>query len=136
MLAEIHADADVVEVDLRTAEILLASGDDRAAGRTVDETLRRDESLGGVIDHAPLLRVLAGVLLAGGDLALAETTIRASLDEARERDASFEIARALDVLADIEARAGRDADAAEHAAEARELFRSLGVVDAAAATAG
>ena len=38
--------------------------------------------------------------VASGDLELAETTIRASLDEARERDASFEIARALDVLAE------------------------------------
>jgi tetratricopeptide (TPR) repeat protein len=127
-LADIHADGDVVEVDLRTAETQLAAGDHRAAGKTVDETLRRDAALGGVIDHAPLLRVLAGVLLATGDLVLAEQTILASLDEARDRDASFEIARALEVLADIERRTGRDDDAAEHAAEARERFGALGVV--------
>jgi tetratricopeptide (TPR) repeat protein len=129
MLVEIHADGDVVEVDLRTSEILLAAGDHRAAGRTVDEALRRDEALGGVIDHAPLLRVLAGVLVAEGDLALAEPTIIASLDEARERDASFEIARALDVLADIERRTGRADAAVTHAAEARERFDALGVVE-------
>ena len=87
MLAEINADADVVEVDLRTAECQLAAGDHRAARGTIDATLRRDAALGGVIDHAPLLRVLACVLVADDDLALAETTIRASLDEALERDA-------------------------------------------------
>jgi class 3 adenylate cyclase/tetratricopeptide (TPR) repeat protein len=128
LLAEIHADADVVEVDLRTAECQLAAGDHRSARRTVDETLRRDAALGGVVDHAPLLRVLAGALVAEGDLALAETTIRASLEQASEREASFDMARALDVLADIEARTGRAADAADHAAQARARFRDLGVV--------
>jgi hypothetical protein len=73
--------------------------------------------------------VLAGVLLAEDDLVLAETTIRACLDEARERDASFEIARALDVLADIEARTGRTEDAATHRAEARAQLHALGVLD-------
>ena len=127
-LVEIHADSDVVEVDLRTAECLLAAGDHRAAGRTVDATLRRDEALGGVIDHAPLLRVLAAVLAADGDFALAEPTIMASLEEAKQRAASFEVARALEVLADIERRTDRADVAAIHAAEAREHFRALGVV--------
>jgi tetratricopeptide (TPR) repeat protein len=129
MLAEINADSDVVEIDLRTAECQLDAGEHRAAGRTVDETLRRDEALGGVIDHAPLLRVLAAVLTAGGDLALAEPTIIASLEEASERGASFEVARALVVLADIERRTDRPDAAAVHAAEAQELFRGLGVID-------
>jgi class 3 adenylate cyclase/tetratricopeptide (TPR) repeat protein len=128
VLQEIAADADVVEVDLRTAECQLAAGDHRSARRTVDEALRRDAALGGVIDHAPLLRVLAVALVAEGDLALAETTVRASLDEAVERDASFEIARALEVLADVETRTGRPGDAAAHAAEARDRYRGLGVV--------
>ena len=118
-----------METDLRTAECLLAAGDHRAASLVVDEALRRDEALAGVIDHAPLLRVLAGALLAGGDLVLAETTIRASLDEARERGASFEIARALEVLAEIETRTGRADDAADHDAEARQRFTALGVVE-------
>jgi predicted ATPase/class 3 adenylate cyclase len=129
MLAEINADSDVVEVDLRAAECQLAAGDHRAAGRTVDETLRRDQALGGVIDHAPLLRVLASVLTAGGDLDLAEQTIVASLDEAEQRGASFDVARALEVLADIERRTSRADAAARHTEQARELFRGLGVVD-------
>ena len=130
ILEEMRAEAEVVEVDLRTAECLLAAGDHRGAGRVVDEALRRDEALAGVVDHAPLLRVLAGALLEGGDVELAETTIQASLEEARDRDASFEIARALVVLAEIErAYAAAATPPAITSPRPGERFAALGVVE-------
>jgi class 3 adenylate cyclase/tetratricopeptide (TPR) repeat protein len=129
LLEDAHADAEVVELDLRRAECMLNAGDHRAASKIVDDALVRDEALAGVIDHAPLLRVLAGCLVAQGDLVLAETMIRASLDEAGDRGASFEIARALILLAEIEARTGRAKEASGHAAEARQRFDALGVVE-------
>ena len=51
-----------------------------------------------------------------------------SLEEASSRDASFEIARALVVLAEIERRSGNEAAATKHAAAASERFDRLGVV--------
>ena len=109
-----RAEAEVVEVDLRTAECLLAAGDHRGASRVIDEALRRDEALAGVVDHAPLLRVLAGALLEGGDVELAETTIQASLEEARDRDASFEIARGARRARRDRGAHGRSDAAADH----------------------
>jgi class 3 adenylate cyclase/tetratricopeptide (TPR) repeat protein len=136
MLVDIRADGDVVEVDLRTAECLLAAGEYRAAFDLVEETMQRDAALGGVIDRGPLQRVLAGIHFATGNDEAAEVAVQASLDDARDREAPYEIARALDLLARIEERQGQVDSAETHRAEARDTFTRLGVVDPASSPVG
>jgi Predicted ATPase len=127
-LLAIGADSDALSADLQTAECLLIAGETDAALQLAGEILRRDRALGGVIDHAPLLRIRARALLAQADLEGARQAITGSLQEARERDASFEIARSLEVLAAVEDRLDNSRAAAEHRAEATERFDRLGVL--------
>ena len=127
-LLAIGAEADAIEVEVRKAECLLAMGDAPGALHLAGEALRRDLALGGIVDHGPLLRIRARGLLAEGDIEGARQAITGSLEEARSRDASFEIARSLIVLADVEHRFGRDAIADGYRAEANERFAQLGVI--------
>ena len=127
-LLALGADADAVEVDIRKAECLLLAGDPTRALQLAGGALRRNLALGGVVDHGPLLRIRAEALLATGDVEGARQAITGSLDEASSRDASFEVARALIVLAEIERRSGNETLAAEHRIAASERFDRLGVI--------
>ncbi|MEP6624321.1 MAG: hypothetical protein ABJC79_07745, partial [Acidimicrobiia bacterium] len=127
-LVAIGADSDAIEVEIRKAECLLLSGAPEAAMHAASAALKRDLTLGSVVDHGPLLRIRAEALLAAGDDEGARQAITGSLDDARARETTFEIARSLVVLAEIEHRAGDDVDATDHRTAAEEIFDRLGVV--------
>ncbi len=127
-LDAIGADSDAVEVEIRTAECLLLAGQPAAAMESASSALRRDLALGSVVDHGPLLRIRAEALLAAGDDEGARQAVTGALDDAHARDASFEIARSLVVLAEVEQRAGNEVVAAEHRLAAEEIFDRLGVI--------
>jgi hypothetical protein len=81
-----------------------------------------------VVDHGPLLRIRAEALLATGDAEGARQAITGALDDAHAREASFEIARSLVVLAEVERRAANATAAAEHRDAAEAIFDRLGVI--------
>ncbi len=123
----IGAAADAIDIEMRIAECHLLAGDPDAALAAAGETLRHDRASGGGIDLAPLLRIRAEALLACDDIEGARQAITGSLDEAREREVSFDIARSLDVLARIDERFGDDQAAEDHRHEATERLARLGV---------
>ncbi len=127
-LLDIGADSDVIEVDVRTAEFLLGTGDPEGALELAGETLQRDLALGGVVDHGPLLRIRAQALLAANDVEGARQSITGSLEEARTRTTSFEVARSLMVLAEVDLALGDTEAARRHRAEATERLDQLGVL--------
>jgi class 3 adenylate cyclase/tetratricopeptide (TPR) repeat protein len=118
----IGAAADVQEVDVNLAEWHLESGDPAQALAVADAHLDS-----GVVRLAALQRIRGLAFAACGDDAAARVALEASLEEARARDALYEIARTLDALVDLDVRAGDLASAEQREREAGELLRRLGV---------
>ena len=125
----IGAAADAGEIEMRIAESHLLAGNATTALELAGEALRHDRASGAVVDHAPLLRIRAQALLAQDDVEGARQAITGSLEEARARDVSFEIARSLVVLAAVDDRLGETEAARDHRAEASERFERLGVIN-------
>ena len=112
------------EVDVAIAEWHLAAGDPARALEIAEAN--RDA---GVIRFAALERIRGQAHMALGDEVAARAALDSSLEEARARDALYEIARTLDVLVDLDVRAGDLATAEQRERESAELLDRLGVRD-------
>ena len=92
-------DGEVLLTDARHAECLVLEGKSKAAHRTANAALRRAEALGDVFgSKAVLYRARGCALLQLGRLEEARRDLEASLDDARRREARYDIALALDAL--------------------------------------
>jgi len=76
---------------------------------------------------ATLERTRGRALLALGEDAAARQALEASLADAREQDALYEIARTLDALVALDVRAGDLISAEARESECTDLLRRLGV---------
>ena len=92
-------DGEVLLTDARHAECLVLEGKAKAARRLANAALRRAEALGDVFgSKAVLYRARGCALLQLGRLEEARRDLEASLDDARRREAQYDIALALDAL--------------------------------------
>ena len=71
--------------------------------------------------------LLAGALAEAGDLAAAEQACAATLAQAREAGDLYTLGGLLPIMADLDLRAGRAADAAAHLREAAQLALQTGI---------
>lgn len=109
------------------AECLMLQGDAEAALAFATEVLERSRSLKGVFDVIALLnRVRGSALLQLGGLEEAEEALDAAVDEARERNATYELALSLDALATLAGVTGDGASDLERERDA--ILERLGVV--------
>jgi class 3 adenylate cyclase/tetratricopeptide (TPR) repeat protein len=124
-LGEIHATSFVLECRAYVAEVALFRGDrPEEAYRLADETLADiPESAAGLPLRPVLERFMGYALLQAGDAAAALEKLAQSLDHARETEQAYEVALALQAMAD----AGGE-DAAQLRAESQSIFERLGVV--------
>jgi tetratricopeptide (TPR) repeat protein len=118
----IGAAADVHEVDVNLAEWHMESGEPEQALAIAEAN--RD---GGVMRFAALERIRGQAHAALGDDVAARAAMQSSLEEARARDALYEVARTLDALVDLDVRSGDLAAAEQRERESAELLRRLGV---------
>ena len=92
-------EGEVLLTDARSAECLVLEGEAKAARAVVDAALRRAEALGDVFGSKALLyRARGCALLQLGELEMARRDLEASLADARQREAEYDIALALDAL--------------------------------------
>jgi hypothetical protein len=124
MFELIGAASDVQEVDVNLAEAHLLAGDPATALEIAEAN--RDA---GVVRFAALERIRGQAHAALGDDAAAREALESSLEEARARDALFDVARTLDALVDLDVRAGDLVTAEHREREAADLLRRLGVRD-------
>ncbi len=97
----------MLEVQAGLAECLLLEGDVAGARSLADETIAQAQALGGVAPQIPaLLRVRGAALAISGDEAGARESLRQSLQAAEVREAEYETALTLRVLAALEADPG------------------------------
>ena len=124
-LGEIHATSFVVECRAYVAEVALFRGDrSEEAYRLADETLADiPESAAGLPLRPVLERLMGYALLQAGDARAALEKLAQSLDHARETEQAYEVALALQAMAE----AGGE-DAAQLRAESQSIFERLGVV--------
>jgi tetratricopeptide (TPR) repeat protein len=109
------------------AECLLLQDDPEAALAFANEVLERGQSLKGVFDVIALLnRVCGSALLQLGRLEEARAALDTAVDEARERNASYELALSLDALAALAGLTGDDVGDLEQERDA--ILERLGVV--------
>jgi tetratricopeptide (TPR) repeat protein len=109
------------------AECLMLQGDSEAALAFATEVLERAQSLKGVFDVIALLnRVRGSALLQLGRLEKAREALETAVDEARERNASYELALSLDALAALAGVTGDDVGDLEEERDA--ILERLGVV--------
>jgi tetratricopeptide (TPR) repeat protein len=125
VFAEAGLDSEILETDLRSAELLLMQGRSKEAAALADDGLERVRSLGGAVQEPGFLRVRGYAALQEADLDSAETALQESLSAAREREAEFEVALTLDALARLSELRGASTD--PEATEAREIFARLRV---------
>jgi tetratricopeptide (TPR) repeat protein len=125
VFAEAGLDSEILETDLRSAELMLMQERSKDAGTLADDGLERVRSLGGAVQEPGFLRVRGYAHLQETDLDAAQTAFRESLAAAREREADFEIALTLDAIMRLAELRGTPADA--EATEARDIFERLRV---------
>jgi tetratricopeptide (TPR) repeat protein len=125
-LDEIHATSFVLECRAYLAEVALFRGDrPEEAYRLAEETLAGShESAAGLPLRPVVERLMGYALLQAGDAASALEKLAQSLDHARETEQAYEVALALQAMAD----AGGE-DAAQLRAESQSIFERLGVVN-------
>jgi tetratricopeptide (TPR) repeat protein len=101
---------EVLDTRARMAECLFLSGDIDAALHAVDEAIEGSRALGGVSAQHPLLyRIRGAALLRRGDLDGARDALEESQRAAAARDADYERALTLRVLAQLDDRTGGNA---------------------------
>jgi class 3 adenylate cyclase/tetratricopeptide (TPR) repeat protein len=124
------AEADVAEADARIAECALLSGRYDETLRLSEELLERTKAATGATGPlTPMLYRLKGAaLVALCDLPPAREALERSLNIARERSASFDVAQALEALARLSEAAGEPANA--YLDERRSILAGLGVAPA------
>ena len=119
---------EVLETRARMAECLLLSGDTDGALDAVDEAMEQSRARGGIsAQHALLLRIRGAALLRRGDVDGAGDALEGSLKAAAARDADYERALTLRVLARVDDRSGRGTHPGTWA-ESEEILDRLGVV--------
>jgi tetratricopeptide (TPR) repeat protein len=123
---EIGDQPEELESDVRIAECLAMTGRPEEALELASDALVRSEALGGPAT-APLQRVRGFVLLQLGRLSEAREALRESLAGARDREAEYEEALALQALA-LAAAIEASPDVHELEGEYRAIFDRLGVV--------
>ena len=102
-LSHIGSRAEVLEAQAGLAECLLLSGNVAGSLSLADETISQAQILGGVAPQIPALHRLRGAALAtSGDCEGALNSLRQSLHAAQVRDAEYEMALTLRVLAALE----------------------------------
>jgi tetratricopeptide (TPR) repeat protein len=117
---------EVREILARKAECLLLAGDTEAALAMAEQCLEQIGTAHGVPPQVPLLERIRGiVLLSRGAVDAGRAALDASLDAARARDAEYEAALTLKVLADTQTGAG--ADIARWRGESDTILAALGV---------
>ena len=114
--------ASALDADARIADCLLRTGDLVAARQVLDDAKARDRAAGGTRTAPMLLRTEAWLRAARGDLDAALEAMGESLAAARAIDAVFDVALALEGLADLAAPGAPEPDGAA------SLLRDLGVV--------
>jgi class 3 adenylate cyclase/tetratricopeptide (TPR) repeat protein len=124
------AEADVMEADARLAECALLSGRLDEALKLADELLARTKADAGATGPlTPMLYRLKGSALVGlCDLPRAREALDRSLSIARERNASFDVALALEALAGLADARGEPAE--PFLEKRRAILEGLGVVSA------
>ncbi|HTU39326.1 MAG TPA: adenylate/guanylate cyclase domain-containing protein [Acidimicrobiales bacterium] len=106
-LSDIGSRSEVLEVQAAMAECLLLRGERAQALSLADQTIAQAQSLGGVAPQMPaLLRVRGAALVAAGDDEGARRSLRQSLEAAQSREADYQMALTLRVLAALEADPG------------------------------
>ncbi len=110
------------------AEIRVLSGDPQVGRREIERALGTHAQLGDVVGEAEDERILAGALVALGDAALAETTLRTVVERGTEHGRPLLVATARRDLAHILFNSGRSEAAREAAYTARSEFHQLGCV--------
>ncbi|MFL5737517.1 MAG: tetratricopeptide repeat protein [Actinomycetota bacterium] len=125
VFAEAGLDSEILETDLRSAELMLMQERSKDAGMLAENGLERVRSLGGAVQEPGFLRVRGYALMQDSDLDAAEAAFRESLAAAREREAEFEVALTLDAMVRLGELRGTPAD--EEATEARDIFERLRV---------
>jgi tetratricopeptide (TPR) repeat protein len=109
------------------AECLMLEGDAEAALALSEDALERGRSLTGTFDVMAMLQRVRGCsLLQLGRLEEANAVLITALDEAREREADYELALALDALATLARVTGEET--AELERERDAILSRLGVV--------
>lgn len=119
---------EVLDTKARMAECLCLAGEVEGALHAVDEAIEQSRGLGGVSAQHPLLyRIRGAVLVRSGDLDGAGDALEESLRAAVARDADYEQALTLRVLARLDERSGDHAHPGALVESAAILDR-LGVV--------
>jgi tetratricopeptide (TPR) repeat protein len=119
--------AEMREILARKAECLLLGGDPDAALTMAEQCLEQIRSADGVPPQVPLLeRVRSAVHYRRGDPDAARAAVEASLQAARARDANYEVALTLRVLADMDGAAG-GGDVGRWRDESEAILAGLGV---------
>ncbi|HEX4490682.1 MAG TPA: adenylate/guanylate cyclase domain-containing protein [Acidimicrobiia bacterium] len=122
--ASIGSTGDVLEVDARTAECLNLRGDFDAALAMADAQLERSR---GQVELTVLQRIRGVALVALGRVDEGYAALTESLEEARARDARFEIALTQHALVAAANASGERDIAAAAEREAATIFAELGV---------
>jgi class 3 adenylate cyclase/tetratricopeptide (TPR) repeat protein len=123
------AHAEVLLIDARIAECLAYEGRPAEALALCDSALERATSLAGVFLLVPfLLRLRGWGLLTSGRADEARAVLDESLTRAREKEADYEVALTLDVLADLCRHNGESNGGLE--VERDAILKRLGVVAA------
>jgi len=124
---EVGAATQVVEADVRLAELDVLRGRPDAALSLLDDALDRLDTSEGVAAQGPMLhRVRGYALLQKGEFEAAEAAFRDSLEAARARDAEYERALAERALSDLHETVHGAPDEAL-LASSRSTFGALGV---------
>ncbi len=123
---EIKAASFVLETEARLAERAVLAGDHAAALGQLAETEPRAGEAGPVL-RALLLRLRGYALAQAGELEAARASLEESVRVAREAEAPYELALALEALARLADRTS-DPTGPDYAAESGSLLDRLGVV--------
>jgi len=117
----------VLQSEAVLAESSLMAGDFDGARKMAEKVLAASSGAPGGEGMGPLLRRVLGLAeaLRGGDLALAKQQLQTSVDLARRRGSSYDLALSLQAMADVWPELGPDLRR-----ESADLFEQLGVVEA------
>jgi tetratricopeptide (TPR) repeat protein len=123
---EVGAEGEVLETNARIAECLIFQGESEGALSLATDTLGRARTLGGTAAQSPMLyRVRAYALMQIGSLDEALSALEQSLELARARKASFEVALSLLALVDLAMLRGEPPPPGSD--EGRSILDQLGV---------
>jgi class 3 adenylate cyclase/tetratricopeptide (TPR) repeat protein len=125
--AHVGEKEQIAETDARVAECLVFRGEGRSAVAMAREALTSAEDIEGMATQRQMLqRILGLALMQTGRLDEAASILEESLEAAKNRGATLEIALTLHALSDLAKRRGEPADP-KRDAEAQKLIEGLGI---------